>query len=103
MVEYTKVNVRLSDSQIKKLKHAVSNNTGTTLRISLKMLNGNNLPHELLLTTRQKTKIRNAFNSNTCTDIKLSKTQINKIIQSGGFLDRLLGPLLKTGLPLIKV
>ena len=102
MVEYTKVNVRLSDSQLKKLKDAVSNNTGTTLRISLKMFNGNNLPHELLLTTRQKTKIRNAFNNNTSTDIKFSKAQINKIIQSGGFLGRLLGPLLKTGLPLIK-
>ena len=52
MVEYTKVKVRLSDSQLKKLKDAVSNNTGTILRISLKMFNGNNLPHELLLTTR---------------------------------------------------
>ena len=102
MVEYTKVNVRLSDSQLKKLKDAVSNNTGTTLRISLKMFNGNNLPHELLLTTRQKTKIRNAFNNNASTDTKFSKAQINKIIQSGGFLGRLLGPLLKTGLPLIK-
>ena len=66
------------------------------------MFNGNNLPHDLLLTTRQKTKIRNAFNNNMSTDIKLSKAQINKIIQSGGFLDKLLGPLLKTGLPLIK-
>ena len=56
MVEYTKVNVRLSDSQLKKLKDAVSNNTGTTLKISLKMFNGKNLPHELLLTTRQKQK-----------------------------------------------
>ena len=65
------------------------------------MFNSNNLPHELLLTTRQKTKIRNAFNNNTSTDIKFSKAQINKIIQSGGFLGRLLGPLLKTGLPLI--
>ena len=102
MVEYTKVNVRLSDSQLKKLKVAVSNNTGTTLRISLKMFNGNNLPHVLLLTTRQKTKIRNAFNNTTSSDIKLSKAQINKIIQSGGFLGKLLGPLLKTGLPLIK-
>ena len=102
MVEYTKVNVRLSDSQLKKLKDAVSNNTGTTLRISLKMFNGNNLLHELLLTTTQKTKIRNAFNNNTSTNIKLSKAQINKIIQSGGFLGKLLGPLLKTGLPLIK-
>ena len=50
MVGYTKVNVKLSDSQIKKLKDAVKNNTG--IRISLKMFNGNNLPHELLLTTR---------------------------------------------------
>ena len=102
MVEYTKVNVKLSNTQIKKLKDAVKDNTGTTLRINSKMSNGNALPHELLLTTRQKTKTRNAFNNNTSTDFKLSKTQINKIIQSGGFLSRLLGPLLKTGLPLIK-
>ena len=102
MVKYTKVNVRLSDSQLKKLKDAVSNNTGTTLRISLKMFNRNNLPHKLLLTTRQKTKIRNAFNNNTSTDIKLFEAQINKTIQSGGFLGKLLGPLIKAGLPLIK-
>ena len=102
MVEYTKVNVKLSNSQLKNLKDAGSNNTGTTLRISSKMFNGDNLPHELLLTTRQKTKIRNAFNNNTSTNIKLSKAQINKIIQSGGFLGKSLGPSLKTGLPLIK-
>ena len=102
MVEYTKVNVKLSNIQLKKLKDAVGNNTRTTLRTSLKMFNGNNLPHELLLTTRQKTKIRNDSNNNRSTDLKLSKAQINKIIKSGGFLGRLLGPLLKTGLPLIK-
>ena len=73
MVEYTKVNVKLWDSQLKELKDPVSNNTGNTLRISLKMFNGNNSPHELLLTTRQKTKIRYAFNNNTSTNIKLSK------------------------------
>ena len=61
MVEYTKVNAKLSDSQIKKLKDAVKDNTGITLRTSLKMFNGNNLPLELLLTTRQKTKVRNAL------------------------------------------
>ena len=73
------------------------------MRVSLKMFNGNNLPHELLLTTRQKTKARNAFNNNTSTDLKFSKAQKSlKIIQSGGFLGRLLGPLLKTELPLIK-
>ena len=102
MVEYTKVNVKLSNTQIKKLKDAVKKNTGTTLRISLKMFNVNNLPHKLLLTTRQKTKIINAFNNNMSTDLKISKAKINKIIQSGGFLGRLLGPWLKTGLPLIK-
>ena len=58
MLEYTKVNVKLSNTQIKKLKDAVKNNTGTTLRISLKMFDDNGLSHELLVTTRQKTKIR---------------------------------------------
>ena len=70
--------------------------------MSLKMFNGDDLPHELLLTRRQKTKLRNSFNNNVSTDLKLSKTQIFKIIQSGVFLGRLLGPLLKTGLPLMK-
>ena len=55
MVEYSKVNVKLSNAQLNKRKNAVKNKTGTTSRINLKMLNGNNLPHELLLTTRQKT------------------------------------------------
>ena len=54
MVEYSKVNVKLSDTQIKKLKNVVKNKTGTTLRISLKMFNGNYSPHELLVTARQK-------------------------------------------------
>ena len=106
MVEYSKVNVKLSDTQLKKLKTAVKNKTGTTLRISLKMLNGNNLPHELLLTTRQKTNWRNAFNNNTSTDLKLSKAQNSKIIQPGGFLGSLLsklaGPLMKVAIPLSK-
>ena len=84
MVEYSKVNVKLSDTQLKKLKTAVKNKTGTALRISLKMFNGNDLPHELLLTTRQKTKLRNAFNNNMSTDLKLSEAQISKIIISGG-------------------
>ena len=57
------------------------------------MFNGNDLPHELLLTTRQKTKLRNAFNNNMSTDLKLSKAQIFKIIQSGGFLGSLLSKL----------
>ena len=104
MVEYSKVNVKLSDTQLKKLKTAVKDKTGTTLRISLKMFNGKDLPHELLLTTRQKTKLRNAFNNNMSTDIKLSRAQISKINQSGGFLGPLLsklaGPLTKVAIPL---
>ena len=80
MVEYSKVNVKLSDTQLKKLKTAVKNKTGTALRISLKIFNRNNLPQELLLTTRQKTKLRNAFNNNISTDLKLSKAQVSKII-----------------------
>ena len=106
MVEYSKVNVRLSNTQPKKLKDAVKDNTGTTLRIDLKVFDGNDLLHDLLLTTRQKTKLRNAFNNNTSADIKLSKTQIAKIIQSGGFLGSLLsklaGPLMKIAVPLAK-
>ena len=80
MVEYSKVNVKLSDAQLKKLKTAVKNKTGTTLRMSLKMLDGNDLPHELLLTKDKKTKLRNVFNDNMSTELKLSKFQISKII-----------------------
>ena len=80
MVEYNNVNVNLSDTQLKKLKDALKNKTRTDLRISFKMFNGNDLPHELLLTTRQKTKLRNPFNNNISTDLKLPKAQISKII-----------------------
>ena len=93
MVEYSKGNVKLTDTQLKKLKTAVKNKTGTALRISVKMFNRNDLPHELLLTTRQKSKLKNAFNNNMSADLKLSKAQISKIIQSGGFLGSLLSKL----------
>ena len=70
------------------------------------MFIGNDLPHELLLTTREKTKLRNAFNNNMLTDLKLSKAQISKRIQSGGSLASLLskldGPLMKVATPLAK-
>ena len=66
------------------------------------MFNTDNFCHELLLTTRQITKLRNAIENNMSTDIKLPKAQISKIIQSGGFPGKLYGPLLKTGLPLLK-
>ena len=109
MAEYNKVNVKLSNAQIKKLKDAIKDNTGTTLRTNFKMFDGNDLSHELLLTTRQKTKLRNAFNNNnnnTSADIKLSKAQSVKTIQSGGSLGSLLstlaGPLMKIAVPLTK-
>ena len=106
MVEYSKANIKLTDTQLKKPKTAVKNTTGITLRISFKMFDGNDLLHELLLTARQKTKLRNAFNNNMSTDLKLSKAQISKIIQSGGFLGSLLsklaGLLMKVAIPLAK-
>ena len=80
MVEYSKVNVRLTYTQLKKLKTAVKDETGTILRMSLKMFNGNDFPHELLLTTRQKTKLKNAFNNNMSTDLKVSRAHIFNII-----------------------
>ena len=85
MVEYTKVNVKLTNLQLNKLKKAVKSNEGATLRIGIKKCNKEDLPNELLL-TRQSTKLRNAINNNLATDIKLSKAQIKKLIQSGGFL-----------------
>ena len=70
------------------------------------MFNGNDLPHELLLTRRQKTKLRNALNNNMSADLKFSKAQISKIIQYGGFLGSLLSklarPLIKVAIPLAK-
>ena len=62
-----------------------------------------NFPHKLLLTNRQVVNLRKAFANHLSTDINLSKTRLSKMIQSGGFLGRSLGPLLKTGLPLIKI
>ena len=106
MVEHSKVNVKLPDTQLKKLKTAVKYKTWTTLRMSLKMLDGNDLPHELLLTTSQKIKLRNAFNNNIPTDLTLTKANISKIVQSGGFLgsflSKLADPLMKVAVPLAK-
>ena len=106
MNQYSSLNVKLSNSQLNKLKSSIKNETDVVLRISSNMVGNSNdntnFPHELLLTNGQVENIRKAFAKNTSTDIKLSKTQLSKMIQSGGFLSRLLGPLLKTGLPLIK-
>ena len=106
MVEYSKVSVNLSDTKLKKLKTSVKNKTEKNPRMWLKMLHENDLPHELLLPTRQRIKLRNAFNNNMSTNLKLSKAQISKIIQSGWFLGSLLGkladPLMKVAVPLAK-
>ena len=106
MIEYNKISVKLSNLQLSKLKNAVKNNEGTTFRISSKDFNSNDLPYELYLTTRQTTKLRNSLENNMSSDMKLSRVQIKKVIMSGGSLGSLLGkfagPLLKTGLPLLK-
>ena len=96
----------LSNSQLSKLKSAIKNENDVVLRISSNMVGNSNdntnFPYELLLTNRQIENIRKAFANHLSADIKLSKTQLSKMIQSGGFLGKLLGPLLKTGLPLMK-
>ena len=103
MTQYNSLNVELSNSQLKKLKFAIKNETEVVLRLSSNMIGDDesNFPHKLILTNRQVANLRKAFADKSSTDIKLSKTQISKMIQSGGFLGRLFGPLLKTGLPLM--
>ena len=106
MTQYNSLNVKLSNSQLSKLKSAIKNETDVVLRLSSNMFgksdDNSNFPHELLLTNRQVSNIRKEFAKNTSTDFKLSKTQLSKMIQSGGLLGKLLGPLLRTGLPLMK-
>ena len=110
MTQYNSLNVKLSNSQLNKLKSSIKNETDVALRISSNMVSNSNdntnFPHELLLTNRQVANIRKAFAKNTSTDIKLSKTQLSKMIQLGGFLGNLLGklagPLMKVAVPLAK-
>ena len=106
MVEYSKINCKLTNAQLNKFKKAVKSNEGATLRLGIKSFNKDELPHELLLTTRQNTKLRNVINKNLATDKKLSKAQIKKLIQSEGFsgklLSKLAAPLMKVALPLAK-
>ena len=104
MVQYNSFNVQLSNSQLNKLNSAIKSETEVVLRLPSNMIGDDetNFRHKLLLTNRQVSNLRKAFANHSSADIKLSKTQLSKMIQSGGFLGRLLGPLLKTGLPLIK-
>ena len=106
MTQYNILNVKLSNSQLNKWKSGIKNGTELTSKISSNVVGDsneeNNFPHGLFLTNTQVSKLRKAFVSSPSANItKLSKTPLHKIGQSGGFLGRLLGPLLKTGLPLI--
>ena len=104
MTQYNSLNVKLSNSQLNKFKSAIKNETEVVLRLSSNMIGDDesNFPHKLILTNRQVANLRKAFADKSSNDIKLSKSQITKMMQSGGFIGRLLGPLLNTGLPLIK-
>ena len=106
MTQYNRVNVKLLTSQLNKLKSAIRNENDVVVRLSLNMIGDSNdkgnFPHELLLTNRQVSSTRKAFANNSSVDIKFSKAHLSKMIQSGGFLGKLFGPLLKTGLLLMK-
>ena len=105
MAHYNNLNVKLSNSHVNKLKSAIKNKSKVVLRLSSNMIGNDetNFPHKLLLTNRQVSNLRKAFTDKSSTGIKLSKTQLSEMIQSGGVLGRLLGSLLKIGLPLKKI
>ena len=106
MTQYNSLDVKLSNSQLNKLKPSIINKTEIVSRLSSNMFDNsddkNNFPPKLLLTNRQVAILHKAFANNSSTDIKLSRTRLSEMMQSGGFLGRLLGPLIKTGLRLIK-
>ena len=104
MTQYNSLNVKISNSKLNKFKSGIKKETEVVLRLPCNMVGDNetNFSHKLLLTNRQDANLRKAFANHSSAGINLSKTQLFKMIQSGGFLVRLLGPLLKTGLPLIK-
>ena len=103
MTQYNSLNVKLSNSQVNKLKSAIKNETDGILRLSSNMIGNSddetNFPHKLLLTNRKIANLRKTFANRTSTDTKLSKAQLTKM-QKGGFL-RFLAPLLKSRLPLL--
>ena len=90
MTQYNSLNVKLSNSQLTKLKSATKNGTDVILRLLSNMIGNSddetNFPHRLLLTNRQVANLRKAFANHTSTDIKLLKSQLNKM-QKGGFLN----------------
>ena len=100
------LNVKFSNLQLNKLKFGIKDNNEVILKLSSNVADDsndeNNFPHKLLLTNTNVSRLHKAFANNSSANINLSKTQLHEIGQSGGFLGRLLGPLLKTGLPLMK-
>ena len=102
MTQYNSLNVKLSNSQLNKLKSATKNETEVHHSTELHSYDETNFSDKLLLTNIQVANIRRAFAKHTSANIKLLKTQLSKMIQSGGYLGRLLGLLLRTGLSLMK-
>ena len=102
MAHYNTWNVKLPKSQLKTLKSGIKNGTEITLNLSSNLIgnsnNKTNFPHNLLLTNNQIWRFCKVVTNNSSADKKLFEIQSHKIGQSGGFLGRLLGPLLKTGL-----
>ena len=100
MAQYNHLNTKLSNSQLNKLKSAIKTENDAVIILCPNMIGDpndkTNFPYELLLTSKQVASIRKAFANNSPVDAKFSKTQLSKMIQSGGFLGKLLGPLLKT-------
>ena len=106
MAQYNTLNVKLSNSELNKLKSGIKNGTEVTLKLSLNVVGDssdkNIFLHKLLLLNTQVSKLRKTFANTYSANIKLSKTQLHKIGQSGVFLGRLLEALLKSGLPMMK-
>ena len=102
MTKNNSLNLKPSNSQYDKIKSAIKNESEVVLRLPSNVIGNDETNFPDKLTNRQVTNLRKAFSNYSSTDIKSSITQISKMIQSGGFLGRLFGPLLKTGLALIR-
>ena len=106
MTQYNTLNIKLSNSQLNELKSGIKNDTEATLKLPSNVVGDSNdetnFPHNLLLTNTKVSRLHKAFPNGSSTNIKLSKTELHKIGQSGGFIGRILGLLLKTDLPLMK-
>ena len=102
MTQYKTLNLKLSNLQLNKLKSGIKNRTQVNVNLSSNVIgysnDETNFSHKILLTNTQVSRLRKAFANGLLSNIKLSKTQLSKIGQSGEFLGRLLGPLLNTGL-----